>query len=257
MEYENMLKKLSIKDLKSLIKTYMKEIKITITGKKKKELVQHILNNTEFKNNKITLKSKTFDLPEKQQDDKIKKPSGINRKIFKFVNEIVMKEDPDEIFITDEFIDKKNPSNNINIYKITQGELDAQETDIIINVKDLLLKKKSIDFKIDNTEYNVELRKNSVMRINVKNFIFPEKFIKEFEEEQDKREDRKDRIDQRELRKGRKGKKSKKDDDDDDDDDDIDADDIELLRINLKPNFTILVDIPTTMDTDDDDIDSD
>jgi hypothetical protein len=232
MEYENMLKKLSIKDLKSLIKTYMKEIKITITGKKKKELVEHILKHTEFKNNKITLKSKTFDLPEKQQDDKIKKPTGINRKIFNFVNDVVIK-DKEDMFITDEFIDKKDPSNNRNIYKIRSDDLISAEEDIIINIKNVLLKNKLIEFKYGNTEYSVGLRKNSVIRINVKNFIFPEEFIKEFEEEQD------DRL----------YADSPKTPEDSDDERESPVEQL----LDLKPNFTILVDIPFKRDDTDSD----
>jgi hypothetical protein len=70
MEYENMLNKFSVLELKGIIKTYMKEIKITSSKKKKSELIEHILKHTELKDGKIVLKSKSLELPEPKKQDK-------------------------------------------------------------------------------------------------------------------------------------------------------------------------------------------
>jgi hypothetical protein len=70
MEYENMLNKFSVLELKGIIKTYMAEVKIVMTGKKKSQLIEHILKHTELKDGKIVLKSKSLELPEPKKQDK-------------------------------------------------------------------------------------------------------------------------------------------------------------------------------------------
>ena len=74
MDYENFLKTLSIKELKTLIKKYTSHVKILVTGKTKSQLIEHLLMHTELKNNKVvTKKIDIGDLPQKTKKEEKKK----------------------------------------------------------------------------------------------------------------------------------------------------------------------------------------
>jgi hypothetical protein len=56
MTYKDILNKMTVSDLKALIKKYMSHVKITVTGKKKDELIKHILKHTKLdRDNNIVL----------------------------------------------------------------------------------------------------------------------------------------------------------------------------------------------------------
>lgn len=69
-EYKNMLKKLNVKDLKHFISVYMSHVKIKVSGKKKQELIEHILTHTDLINGKIKIKDSVFDIPVNTKDIK-------------------------------------------------------------------------------------------------------------------------------------------------------------------------------------------
>lgn len=56
MDYEKLLNNLSVKELKDIVKLYMKEVKIVYSKMKKDELIQHILKHTSFDGQSIKSK---------------------------------------------------------------------------------------------------------------------------------------------------------------------------------------------------------
>lgn len=82
-EYKDILNKLTISDLKELIRRYMKEVKIKITGLKKEELIEHILKHTEYKDKKIVSKIVNVDYNISSYSRNIKE---INKPIEKEIN---------------------------------------------------------------------------------------------------------------------------------------------------------------------------
>ena len=75
-EYEKLLHSLTVLELKQIIKRYISHVKITVTGKKKTELIKHIMWHTKLDkdNNIVTTPATTFvydlnhlpNLPKKQ-----------------------------------------------------------------------------------------------------------------------------------------------------------------------------------------------
>lgn len=59
--YEDFLKKLSIKELKTIVKAYLKHVKIKLTRVKKGELIEHLLKHTTYENGEIVTKSDLID----------------------------------------------------------------------------------------------------------------------------------------------------------------------------------------------------
>ena len=57
IKYEDFLKKLSVKELKTIVKAYLKHVNIKLTKVKKGELIEHLLKHTEFENGEIVTKS--------------------------------------------------------------------------------------------------------------------------------------------------------------------------------------------------------
>lgn len=91
MDYENFLKTLSIKELKTLIKKYTSHVKILVTKKTKSQLIEHLLMHTELKNNKVvTKKIDIGDLPEKTKKEEIKKDE--KKKLSKDESELLRQE---------------------------------------------------------------------------------------------------------------------------------------------------------------------
>jgi len=70
--YKELLNVLTVKQLKTLIRDYMNHMKITVSKKKKNELISHLLEHTEIRNEKIVLKDNfKRDLP--KPNEKVKK----------------------------------------------------------------------------------------------------------------------------------------------------------------------------------------
>jgi hypothetical protein len=59
--YEDFLKKLSVKELKTIVKAYLKHVKIRLTKVKKGELIEHLLKHTTYENGEIVTKSDLID----------------------------------------------------------------------------------------------------------------------------------------------------------------------------------------------------
>ena len=60
-EYKQLLSKMSVKDLKSLVRAYMADVKITMTKKKKHELIEILLDHTELIKGEIATKKIKID----------------------------------------------------------------------------------------------------------------------------------------------------------------------------------------------------
>ena len=142
MDYENFLKTLSVRELKTLIKKYTSHVKILVTGKTKPQLIEHLLTHTELKENKVvTKKINIGDLPQKQKKEETKKDEFSNEykqflndpiinNIIKLLSEIGTIEDKD----TYQFL--------INSMKKTKGYEFKSFEDSITNLWRQLKKKK-------------------------------------------------------------------------------------------------------------------
>jgi Glu-tRNA(Gln) amidotransferase subunit E-like FAD-binding protein len=60
MKYDFYLNKLTVKELKDIIKKYKLHVLFTMSGKKKSELVNHLLDHTDLIGNEIVLKNKVI-----------------------------------------------------------------------------------------------------------------------------------------------------------------------------------------------------
>lgn len=69
-EYKKHLNSLTVKSLKELIKKYMNHVKIIVSKKTKNQLIEHIMEHTELKNNMIVLKNTEFNLPQPKKAPK-------------------------------------------------------------------------------------------------------------------------------------------------------------------------------------------
>ena len=62
VEYRDFLNKMSVSDIKKLIKAYMADVKITMSKKNKKQLIDILLEHTDLINGEITTKKIEIDI---------------------------------------------------------------------------------------------------------------------------------------------------------------------------------------------------
>ena len=74
MSYKDYLNSKSVPALKEIIRNYMKHVKINVSGKKKSELVAHILSHTDYQNGSIVAKASEIQQANiQEQPAKVKK----------------------------------------------------------------------------------------------------------------------------------------------------------------------------------------
>lgn len=117
MDYKSMLSKLSIIQLKQIIKQYMTAVKIVVSKKSKEELIEHILKHTEFRNNKITIKS--------HDDVDIETPKMKEKK-----QKMVQSKAPK----VEQFVESKPPKRAEPIVKKTKDEQKKEADELIMKM---------------------------------------------------------------------------------------------------------------------------
>jgi hypothetical protein len=103
-DYQKKLENLTVPALKQIIKTYMQHVKITVSKKKKSELITHLMEHTKLENNKIVLKNISFNMPKKKEP---KKQEPIKKEEPK-KQEPIKKEEPKKDLIEDNYETLKN-----------------------------------------------------------------------------------------------------------------------------------------------------
>jgi hypothetical protein len=73
VEYRDFLNKMSVSDIKKLIKAYMADVKITMSKKNKKQLIDILLEHTDLINGEITTKKIEIDIDDIINEKEVKK----------------------------------------------------------------------------------------------------------------------------------------------------------------------------------------
>lgn len=149
VEYKELLNSLPVKILKKFIRNYMAHVKIIVSKKTKKELIEHILKHTELKGDKIFNKSFSLDIPKEpekkkrepkpKKDPKPKKEQEMQNDIVKAVKLGIKakKQKQGEGRNIENYLDDKDYKSLLKIidkYKYTQQKMKDR-----INLRSLLM----------------------------------------------------------------------------------------------------------------------
>jgi len=80
-DYKYFLECLRVNDLKDIIRRYMKHVNISYSGKKKNELISHIMEHTKLEKNKIVVNSDSLDILDEEKIRFRRKYDKDNKKI--------------------------------------------------------------------------------------------------------------------------------------------------------------------------------